>query len=123
VPYIDNEVVDFLAAVPPQLKMRGTVRKYLLKQALRGLLPDHILNRKKAGFGAPIRTWIVSDLKEMIDDLLCETNLKRRGFFSADYVRRLIQENASGRHDYNYLIYILLSFELWCRVYLDHQTP
>src|SRR5438309_135629 len=77
VPYIDNEVVDFLAAVPPHLKMRWTVRKYLLKQALKGLVPAHILNRKKAGFGAPIRTWIVSDLKEMIDDLLCETNLKR----------------------------------------------
>jgi len=123
VPYIDNEVVDFLATVPPQLKMRGTVRKYLLKQALRGLVPDHILNRKKAGFGAPIRTWIVSDLKEMIADLLCEANLKRRGFFNPDYVRRLIQENASGRHDFNYLIYILLSFELWCQVYLDHQTP
>jgi len=59
----------------------------------------------------------------MIDDLLCETNLKRRGFFNSDYVRRLIQENASGRHDYNYLIYILLSFELWCRVYLDQHTP
>ena len=123
VPYIDNEIVDFMAAVPPSLKMRRTVRKYLLKQALRGLVPGHILNRKKAGFGAPIRTWIVSDLKEMIDDLLCETNLKRRGFFNPDYVRRLIQENASGRHDYNYLIYILLSFELWCRVYLDRQMP
>ena len=123
VPYIDNEVVDFMAGVPPELKMRGTTRKYLMKQALRGLLPAHILDRKKAGFGAPIRTWIVSDLKEMIGDLLCESNLKRRGFFNSDYVRRLIQENASGRHDYNYLIYILLSFELWCRVYLDKQTP
>jgi len=123
VPYIDNEVVDFMAGVPPELKMRGTTRKYLMKQALRGLLPAHILNRKKAGFGAPIRTWIVSDLKEMIDDLLCESNLKRRGFFEPHYVSRLIQENASGRHDYNYLIYILLSFELWCRVYLDKQTP
>ncbi len=123
VPYIDNEVVDFMSGVPPELKMRGTTRKYLMKQALRGLLPAHILNRKKAGFGAPIRTWIVSDLKEMIDDLLCESNLKRRGFFQPQYVSRLIQENASGRHDYNYLIYILLSFELWCRVYLDKQTP
>jgi hypothetical protein len=59
----------------------------------------------------------------MIDDLLCESNLKRRGFFDPLYVRRLIQENASGRHDYNYLIYILLNFELWCRVYLDKQAP
>src|SRR5947207_1957266 len=84
VPYIDNEVVDFMSGVPPELKMRGTTRKYLMKQALRGLLPAHILNRKKAGFGAPIRTWIVSDLQEMIGDLLCESNLKRRGFFNPD---------------------------------------
>ncbi|HZI30933.1 MAG TPA: asparagine synthase C-terminal domain-containing protein, partial [Candidatus Binatia bacterium] len=123
VPYIDNEVVDFMSGVAPGLKMRGPTRKYLMKQAFHGLLPAHILNRKKAGFGAPIRTWIVSDLKEMIGDLLCESTLKRRGFFNPDYVRRLIQENASGRHDYNYLIYILLNFELWCRVYLDKQTP
>ena len=123
VPYLDNEIVDFMAAVPPELKMRGTTRKYLLKQALKGLVADRVLNRSKAGFGAPIRTWIVSDLKEMIEDLLCETNLKRRGFFDPRYVRRLIQENASGHHDYNYLIYILLSFELWCRVYLDPQRP
>jgi len=123
VPYIDNAIVDFMATVPAELKMRRTVRKYLMKRALQGLLPGHILNRKKAGFGAPIRTWIVSDLKGMIADLLSETHLKRRGFFNPAYVGKLIQENASGRHDYNYLIYFLLCFELWCRVYLDKQSP
>ena len=123
VPYIDNEVVDFMAAVPPGLKMRGTTRKDLRKEALAGLMPAPILHRKKAGFGAPIRTWIVSDLKEMIDDLLSEQNLKRRGFFNPTYVRRIIQENAAGRNDYNYLIYILLSFELWARNYLDGSNP
>jgi asparagine synthase (glutamine-hydrolysing) len=122
VPYIDNEIVDFMARVPPELKMRGSVRKYLMKRALHGLLPDTILHRKKAGFGAPIRTWIVSDLKEMIGDLLSESSVKRRGYFDPAYVQTLITENASGRHDYNYLIYILLSFELWCRVYLDGGT-
>jgi asparagine synthase (glutamine-hydrolysing) len=123
VPYIDNELVDFMTTVPPELKMRGTVRKYLLKQALRGLLPADILHRKKAGFGAPIRTWIVSDLREMIGDLLSTSSLKRRGFFDPVHVQKLIQDNAAGRHDYNYLIYILLSFELWCRVYLDPSAP
>jgi len=123
VPYIDNEVVDFMTKVPPELKMRGTVRKYLMKEALRGLLPPDILRRKKAGFGAPIRTWIVSDLKEMIDDLLSEKNVRRRGFFDPIYVRGLIQDNKAGRHDYNYLIYILLSFELWARIYLDGRSP
>src|SRR5258705_11941915 len=51
VPYIDNEIVDFMARVPPELKMRGSVRKYLMKRALHGLLPDTILHRTKAGFG------------------------------------------------------------------------
>jgi asparagine synthase (glutamine-hydrolysing) len=120
VPYIDNEVVDFMSQVPPELKMRGTTRKHLLKEALADMLPNHILHRKKGGFGAPIRTWIVSDLKEMIGDLLCESNLKRRGVFNPTYVQQLIRENASGRHDHSYLIYILLSFEIWCRVYLDN---
>ena len=123
VPYIDNTVVDFMATVPPALKMRGLTRKYLLKQALRGIVPGEILRRKKAGFGAPIRTWIVSDLKEMIGDLLSDSSLKRRGYFNPAYVRKLLQENASGRHDYNYLIYTLLSFELWGRAFLDGHPP
>ncbi len=122
VPLLDNQVVDFMAAIPPELKIRGTSRKYLFKQALHGLLPPHILHRKKAGFGAPIRTWIVSDLKEMIGDLLCEANVRKRGFFDPAYVQRLLRENAEGFHDHNYLIYILLSFELWCRVYQDQTT-
>ncbi len=122
VPLLDNQVVDFMASVPPELKIKGASRKYLFKQALHGLLPPHILHRKKAGFGAPIRTWIVSDLKEMIGDLLCETNLRKRGFFDPAYVRQLLRENAEGFHDHNYLIYVLLSFELWCRVYLDQTS-
>jgi len=119
VPLLDNEVVDFMARVPPALKLKGTSRKYLFKRSLTGLLPSHILHRKKAGFGAPIRTWIVSDLKEMIGDLLCEANIRKRGFFDPAYVSQLIRENREGFHDHNYLIYVLLSFELWCRVYLD----
>ena len=58
----------------------------------------------------------------MIADLLSEQSVKNRGYFDPLYVRKIIQENASGQHDYNYLIYILLSFELWCRVYLDRST-
>ncbi len=123
VPYIDNEVVDFMARIPPELKMRGTTRKHLMKLALQGVVPDAILHRKKAGFGAPIRTWIVSDLREMVADLLSEASLRRRGVFDPAYVRRLIEENASGRNDYSYLIYILLNFELWCQVCLDGRIP
>jgi len=58
----------------------------------------------------------------MIGDLLSPASVSRRGFFDPAYVQTIIRENASGQHDYNYLIYILLSFELWCRVYLDHDS-
>jgi asparagine synthase (glutamine-hydrolysing) len=119
VPYIDNEIVDFMATIPPAMKLHHLTRKYLLKEALRGLVPHRVLSRRKAGFGVPIRRWIVSDLKEMIGDLLSVETLRRRGYFNPAYVWRLIEENASGRHDYNYLIYTLLTFELWCRIYVD----
>ncbi len=122
VPYIDNDVVDFMARVPASLKLHGKTRKYLMKKALTGIIPDSIIHRKKAGFGAPIRTWIVSDLKEMVGDLLSVEQVRRRGFFDPKYVQSLIRDNASGRHDYNYLIYSLLSFELWHRTFVDEKA-
>jgi len=70
VPYLDNEIVDFMCTVPPELKIRGMTSKYLLREAVKDLVPAQIIRRRKAGFGAPIRTCLRRDLREMVDDLL-----------------------------------------------------
>jgi asparagine synthase (glutamine-hydrolysing) len=125
VPYLDNEVVDFMSRVPPELKMRRLTRKYLLKLALEPMLPQRIVHRKKGGFGAPIRSWISRDLKPMVEDLLSPSQIIKRGFFRPEYVQQVTRENASGRSDYSYLIYALLSFELWYQAFVEnnHSFP
>jgi asparagine synthase (glutamine-hydrolysing) len=119
VPYIDNEIIDFAATIPPQLKLRGNTRKWILKEALEPMLPREVVHRRKAGFGAPIRTWVARDLQPMIADLLSVDRLRRRGIFRPEGVQQVLKRNASGREDFAYLIYFLISFELWCESFLE----
>jgi asparagine synthase (glutamine-hydrolysing) len=101
------------------LKLKGLTRKYILKRAAEAWLPREIIYRKKAGFSAPLRAWLARDLREMVEDLLSETNIKRRGYFDYEFVRRLIDDNLSGREDNNLKIFQLLTLELWHREFID----
>jgi asparagine synthase (glutamine-hydrolysing) len=75
--------------------------------------------RKKAGFSAPIRSWLRGPLRPLVDDLLSEEVIRRRGLFRPDVVRLLIERNQSGRDDFNLQVFQLLTFELWQRAFLD----
>lgn len=122
VPFLDNEVVDWAGRIHTSWKMQGRVRKRILKKAFEGLLPHDLIYRKKGGFGAPIRSWIKKDLAEMIGDLLSPQAIRARGWFNPAAVQEIIRRNASGREDWNYLIYFLLSFELWNRRFVDQSV-
>jgi asparagine synthase (glutamine-hydrolysing) len=120
VPYIDKHVITKAMQIPGKLKIRKGVAKYILKRAAETHLPRKIIYRPKASFGAPIRSWISNDLKAMVDDLLSEENIKRRGFLNFEFVKKLIQNDRNGTKDNAYQIYQLLTLELWCREYLDN---
>ncbi len=121
VPYLDNEVVDFMCTVPATLKLHGLTSKYLLRKAVADLVPRQILKRRKAGFGAPIRTWLRRDLREMVDDLLGTKHIDDRGYFNPVAVRRLIEDDREGRADNTYRIWALLTLEVWHQVFLDRN--
>lgn len=121
VPYLDNEIVDFMCTVPSNLKLRGLTSKYLLRQAVKDLVPAAILHRRKAGFGAPIRTWLRRDLREMVDDLLGSERIAARGYFDAAAVRRMIEDDRQGLADNTYRIWALLTLEVWHQVFLDRS--
>jgi asparagine synthase (glutamine-hydrolysing) len=122
VPFIDKHVITQAMQVPGHLKINGGVPKYILKKAAEKYLPKEIIYRAKAGFGAPIRSWISNQLKGMVDDLLSEENVNRRGFLNYSFVKRLIESDRSGEKDNAYQIYQLLTLELWCREYLDKKN-
>ena len=122
VPYLDNEVVDFMAGVPSNLKLHGLTSKYLLRQMLRGIVPDPILHRRKAAFSAPIRTWLRNDLREIVDDLLSRDVVARRGYFSYPALRRMIDDDREGRQDNSLRIWALLTLEIWHQTFIDRAV-
>jgi asparagine synthase (glutamine-hydrolysing) len=119
VPFLNVELVELAARMPVNLKLRGLKRKYILKRAAESLLPKDVVWRKKAGFGAPVRSWLRGALRPMVEDLLSEETVRRRGLFRPAEVRRIIDANLSGREDYNLQVFQLLTLELWQRTFLD----
>ncbi|HEV2800014.1 MAG TPA: asparagine synthase-related protein [Pyrinomonadaceae bacterium] len=119
VPFLNVELVELAARMPVRLKLRGLKRKYILKRAAESLLPRDVVWRKKAGFGAPVRSWLRGALRPLVEDLLSEETVRRRGLFRPAEVRRIIDTNLSGREDYNLQVFQLLTLELWQRTFLD----
>ncbi|HSV10260.1 MAG TPA: asparagine synthase C-terminal domain-containing protein [Hanamia sp.] len=122
VPFIDKAVISRAMQIQGSLKFRKGTAKYILKKAAEKTLPKSIIYRRKASFGAPLRAWISRDLKPMVDDLLSEKNINKRGFFNYLFVKNLIEKDRRGEADNAYQIYQLLTLELWCREYLDSKT-
>jgi asparagine synthase (glutamine-hydrolysing) len=121
VPLLDDELVALSARIPSDLKLRLLRRKYILKRSQEQMLPKDVVWRRKAGFGAPLRSWLEKDLAPVVDDLLSPEAVRRRGLFDPLAVRRLWDDNVAGRHDNSLRIYALLTIELWCRTFLDRE--
>ncbi|HKV40206.1 MAG TPA: asparagine synthase (glutamine-hydrolyzing) [Blastocatellia bacterium] len=119
VPLLDHELVELSGRIPSALKLRRRTGKYILKQAAESWLPRDIIHRKKAGFSAPIRAWLVRDLKDAVEDLLSESSIRSRGYFEYPAVRKLIDDNLSGREDNSLKVFQLLTLELWHRAFID----
>lgn len=119
VPFLNHELVSLSEEIPSALKLKGLKRKYILKKAVENILPKEVIWRKKAGFSAPIRSWLRSSLKPMVEDLLAEETIRRRGIFEPSEVRKIIDANLSGKEDYNLQVFQLLTLEIWMREFLD----
>jgi asparagine synthase (glutamine-hydrolysing) len=115
VPFLNREMIEMAAQMPPRLKLHGLTRKYVLKRALESVLPKDVIWRKKAGFGAPIRSWLRGPLRPLVAELVSEEAVKRRGLFRPNEVKRVVDANFSGREDYNLQVFQLLGLELWFR--------
>jgi asparagine synthase (glutamine-hydrolysing) len=114
-PFVDLIVAEAAFSIPGGDKIRGRTAKAALKDAAQAWLPDEIVHRPKASFGAPLRAWVRNDLRELIADVLVNGELTDNGMLRKDQVRRLIADEQAGREDYAKQIWQLLSMELWYR--------
>ncbi|HEX8148897.1 MAG TPA: asparagine synthase (glutamine-hydrolyzing) [Pyrinomonadaceae bacterium] len=119
VPLLERDLVEFVSRMPASLKMRGAESKYVFKRAVRGLVPDEILDRPKQGFGVPIGEWINRELRERIRDTFADARTRARGVVEAAYVDVLLAEHERGRRDHSNALWSLFILELWHRAYVD----
>lgn len=121
VPLLNRLLVEYAAHLPHSFKLRGLTTKFLLRQALKGLLPDSILQRGKKGFNVPVAKWFAGPLKPLLEEVLSPRRLKQQGLFQPDYVAAIIQEHQARHRDHRKLLWTLLAFQLWYERWFDRN--
>jgi asparagine synthase (glutamine-hydrolysing) len=121
VPFLDKELVEFSTTIPPELKMKGTITKYLLKKVAEKYLPHEVIYRPKSGFGAPVRDWVINEFQSRIETTLCESKILQQSIFNYEELVRLINENEAGVIDASYSIWALLSIQSWLNQFVVKQ--
>lgn len=122
VPLLDHRIVEFALGLPAHLKLRRGTTKVILREAMKDLLPDSILNKPKEGFSIPLKHWLRGPLQPLMNDLLSEDSIRQRGYFSPRTVSVWMDEHLSGRVNHSHRLWALMVLELWHRQIPDGQA-
>ncbi|MBV9303343.1 MAG: asparagine synthase (glutamine-hydrolyzing) [Acidobacteriaceae bacterium] len=121
-PFTDRRLVEFSLRLPFNMKFCRAQSKWILRQAMKPLLPASILNKRKLGFNPPIGTWLNGELHNLADELLSSRRINERGLFRASAVQDLLNRHASRSRDHSLHIWALMVLELWFRLYIDGEN-
>lgn len=119
-PFLDHKLIEFVASLPPSYKLKGMTSKYILKKLFKGILPAGNINRRKMGFGVPVRLWFMNELKDFLRDILLSSDSLNRGYFNPEVVNRMVDSHVSGKADYSMQLWSLLMLELWHKRFIDY---
>jgi asparagine synthase (glutamine-hydrolysing) len=116
-PFMDHELAAFMSALPDNFRIRGGVQKWILREAMREILPPEILGRRKIGFRVPVSLWFRTTLKDYVYDALLGASSRTRDFYRREALQIILDQHAKGRVNHEKLIWSLLSFELFQKEY------
>jgi len=120
VPFLDHKLVEFTARMPETMKLRGGTTKYVLRESMKGILPEKILSRSKMGFPVPVGSWFRGPYKSVIDEYVLSERALSRGIFAPDFVRKIVALHQAGE-DHAERLWSLLNFEMWLRRFFDTE--
>lgn len=123
VPLLDHDLVDFALRLPSQWKLRDGQGKYMLRNVMRAFVPEEIANARKQGFTPPDATWYRTVLRQEVETLLLGERALSRGIFQPAGVRRIVDEHMSEKANHRFLIWSLMLFEWWNRLFMDGDPP
>jgi asparagine synthase (glutamine-hydrolysing) len=121
VPFLDHKLVEFTARMPDSMKLRGGTTKYVLRESMKGVLPEKILSRRKMGFPVPIGSWFRGPFKSIVDEYVMSERALSRRIFAPDFVRQIVSLHQSGE-DHSERLWALVNFEMWQRRFFDSEA-
>jgi asparagine synthase (glutamine-hydrolysing) len=121
VPFLDDALVEYVAAMPGECKIRGWQTKAVLRAAVQDLVPPAILTRPKMGFPVPVGRWFRDGFWPVVEEFVLGPRAKARGFFDHTVVRHLADEHRSGRGQHGDRLWLLVNLEIWHRMFCDGE--
>jgi asparagine synthase (glutamine-hydrolysing) len=122
VPFLDDRLVEHVAAMPGRLKLRGWTTKAVLRAAVRDLVPPAILARRKMGFPVPVGRWLRGRFWPVVEELVLGLRARSRGFFNPHVLRQLADEHRGGRVRHDDRLWLLINLEIWLRIFCEGET-
>jgi asparagine synthase (glutamine-hydrolysing) len=123
VPFLDHELVEYCMRIPPSLKLRRMTEKHVLRRAMRGIVPDEILERPKRPLVAPHRRWMADPLPEFARELLDGESLRAKGYFEPRHVDRVRRAATTGAHGASEAAMAVLAVQLWDEIFVRGWRP
>lgn len=121
VPFLDHKLVEFTSRLPVRLKLRGWTTKYILRRAMKGVLPEQILTRSKMGFPVPVGKWFRGEFRYIVDEYVLGDRAASRGIFDQNFVRSLVARHQAGQN-HTERLWALVNFEMWQRQFIDGEA-
>jgi len=122
-PYLDHELVEFMASLPSHLKIRNRELKYALRKLAMDYLPEPIVKRAKQGFMFPVAYWFRNELYPFIERFLLDSHFVKAGLFSQENVMRMLEDHRNNRVDNHVRLWMLLNLELWHQIFIEQIDP
>lgn len=119
VPFLDHKLVEFASTLPADLKLKGRTGKYLLREAMKNILPKRIINRPKRGFPVPTESWLRGELKDFVHDTLLANDAACRSYMNLSVIEKIVREHEQGTENRRQEIWTLLIFEIWHRSFIS----
>jgi asparagine synthase (glutamine-hydrolysing) len=122
-PLLDDRLAELSGRIPASLKLKGFEMRYIFKQAMKGILPEKVLYKKKHGFGVPLAQWLLRDprMSSLMHDVMHDPCTQQRGYFRPDFFKRLIQLHEIQPNYYGEIVWYLVALELWHRRHLERS--
>lgn len=117
VPFLDNELVNFALGLPSELKVKNGIKKYVLKKALAGIVPNEVLYGPKKGFGVPYRNWIKGPLKSYVCEVFNDSYVRNLGIIDYHKLNLIFEEHGSDKRDWGFLLWKMMNLFIWIKMY------